>query len=69
MKSTTFNEASEKTFIKFYDSLGEKESRRFAGSLYQHSKNMIYICELLNISEKTVRKGLKELGEDTLSAP
>ena len=52
MKSTTFNEASEKTFIKFYDSLGEKESRRFAGSLYQHSNNMIYICELLNISKK-----------------
>lgn len=68
MKSTTFNESSEKTFIKFYDSLGEKESRRFAGSLYQHSKNMSYICGLLNISEKTVRRGLKELGEDNLPA-
>jgi predicted transcriptional regulator len=69
MKSTTFDETSEKTFLKFYDSLREKESRRFAGSLYQHSKNMAYICGLLNISEKTVRKGLKELGEDTLLAP
>ncbi|MFT6843158.1 MAG: hypothetical protein ACJASR_001932 [Psychroserpens sp.] len=52
MKSTRFNEASEKTFIKFYDSLGEKESRIFAGSLYQHSKNIIYICEFLKIAKK-----------------
>ena len=68
MKSITFNEASEITFVKFYESLGEKESRRFAGSLYQLAKNMLYICGLLNISEKTVRKGLKELGEDSLPA-
>ena len=69
MTSTKFNETSEKNFRKFYDSLGEKDARRFSGSLYQLSGNMIYICKILGVSEKTVRKGLNELTQDILPCP
>ena len=40
----------------FYDSLGEKDARRFAAVLYETTRDMKYICKLLVVSEKTVRK-------------
>ena len=62
-----FDEATAYTFKRLYDSLGEKDSRRLAGSLYQLSNSLKYVCDLLNVSHKTVQKGLAELkGEATL---
>lgn len=56
-----FDASTEDTFKNFYSSLGEKDSRRFAGSLYQLSGGLSYICNLLGISHKTVHKGLAEV--------
>jgi hypothetical protein len=64
-------EESEKLAKKYYDSLQEKDKRRYAGTLYQMlgrgSNN--YICELLGISYKTIKKGLLELMQDDLPNP
>ena len=66
---TKFDTESEATFKKLYESLGEKDSRRLAGSLYQLSGSLSYICELLNVSHKTVQKGLAEMGQNELPCP
>lgn len=58
--------AFEKNSKKLYDSLGEKDARRYAGNLYLLTGDLSYISNLLNISEKTVRKGLKELNQEEL---
>ena len=54
---------------KLYDSLGEKDARRYAGNLYHLSGDLYYVCSLLHISEKTVRKGFDELNQMQLSCP
>jgi hypothetical protein len=59
----------EKYAKTFFDSLGEKDARRFAAVQYETVRDMKYICQLLVISEKTVRKGLRELREDILPCP
>ncbi len=64
-----FDKESEENFKKLYKSLGEKDARRFAGSLYQLSGNLGYICSLLGVTNKTVRKGLEEMHEESLPCP
>ena len=64
-----FDKESEENFKKLYKSLGEKDARRFAGSLYQLSGNLGYICSLLGVSHKTVHKGLEEMHEESLPCP
>jgi hypothetical protein len=59
----------EKYSTTFFESLGEKDARRFAAVLYEATRDMKYICQLLVINEKTVRKGLRELREDILPCP
>lgn len=59
----------EKYAKTLFDSLGEKDARRFAAVQYETVRDMKYICQLLVISEKTVRKGLRELREDILPCP
>lgn len=54
---------------KFFDSLGEKDARRFAGILYELLGDMTSICRTLGVSDKTVRKGLNELKEEVLPCP
>lgn len=66
---TKFDAESEATFKRLYESLGEKDSRRLAGSLYQLCGSLSYICELLGVSHKTVQKGLAEMGQDELPCP
>ena len=48
---------------KLYDSLNEKDRRRYAATLYiiLEGKQMDDICAMLGTTEKTVRKGLSEL--------
>ena len=60
------DKASERNFKTLHQSLGEKDGRRLAGSLYKLSGNMSYICKLLSVSDKTVRKGLNEINQPGL---
>lgn len=69
MDTMTFDKKAENNFRKFYQSLGEKDARRFAGSLYQISGSLCYICQLLNVSEKTVKKGFHEINRKSLPCP
>ena len=66
---TRFDTESEATFKVLYESLGEKDSRRLAGSLYRLCGRLSYICELLSVSHKTVQKGLAEMDQDALPCP
>lgn len=54
---------------KMFNSLGEKDRRRFAAMLYDLSNDMGYISQLLNISEKTIRRGFAELSMESLRLP
>ena len=59
-----FDKQTEKRFRRLFNSLGEKDARHFAGAIYNISKNMKYVCALLNVCEKTVRKGLAEISDE-----
>ena len=63
-----FNKFSEKQIRNFHESLNEKDARRYAGTLCQilGYGGLEYICGLLNITGKTVRKGWRELLKETL---
>lgn len=55
----------EKQMVNFYNSLSEKDRRRYAAIevqklIYGGQK---YICELFKCDEKTIQKGLSELEE------
>tara|TARA_B100000683_G_scaffold252616_1_gene269682 strand:+ start:82 stop:363 length:282 start_codon:yes stop_codon:yes gene_type:complete len=54
---------------KMFNSLNEKERRRFAAVLYDLSNNLGYISKLLEISEKTIRRGSDELSMEKLLLP
>ena len=69
MEFEKFDPIQEKYSKTLFDSLGEKDARRFAAVLYEATQDMKYICQLLVISEKTVRKGLRELRENILPCP
>ena len=63
-----FSEALETQIKTLHASFGEKDARRNAACLCQIAGygGMQYICDLLNITEKTVRKGLFELLKEVL---
>lgn len=63
------NKDSEVAFKKLYDSLGEKDSRRLAGTLYKLTGSLKYTCDLLQVSHKTVHKGSAEIDEERLPCP
>ena len=54
---------------KMFNSLNEKERRRFAAVLYDLSNDLGYISKLLDISEKTIRRGSDELSMGKLLLP
>ena len=55
--------STEETMIVFYNSLSEKDRRRFAAveALRIGRGGITYISGLLGCDEKTIRKGLSEL--------
>ena len=59
------NQEIESICKKFFESLGEKDSRRFAGVLALLFSNIL-ILKMLEITEKTLRKGVSELKKDSL---
>lgn len=59
------NQEIESICKKFFESLGEKDSRRFAGVLALLFNNIL-ILKILEITEKTLRRGVSELKEDSL---
>jgi transposase len=69
MDIVTFDAQAEIDFRKFYESLNEKDARRFAGSLYRISGSLQYICQILGISEKTVKRGLDDICQKSLPCP
>jgi hypothetical protein len=58
----------EESIILFFDNLNEKNKRYY--SAVEAKKlghgGIVYIAQLFGITEKTVRKGIKELGKKTL---
>lgn len=52
---------------KFYDSLNEKDARRYAAIEVKKLGHggLIYVSNVLNCDAKTILKGLKELGQNT----
>ena len=55
----------EQEMRKFYNTLSEKDKRRYAGieALKKQRGGIVYVSSVLNCSRKTVRKGIKELQE------
>jgi len=55
----------EQEMRKFYNTLSEKDKRRYAGieALKKPRGGIVYISSVLNCSRKTVSKGIKELQE------
>lgn len=63
-----YKETTEKSMITYYQSLGERSRRHYAAV---ESKKLgfggqSYICGLLNISPKTLRRGERELANPLL---
>lgn len=60
------SEEAEAAAKKYYDSISEKDKRRYAATLYLTvgPRSMTYICQLLGVNHKTIRKGLSELSGD-----
>jgi len=60
---TPYNKITEEGMINFYDSLSEKDKRRYAAvetlKLSHGGKN--YISDLLGCSFKTIQQGLSDL--------
>ena len=58
-----YNRTIEQRMKKFYDSLSEKDKRRYAGveALKLGRGGVAYIIRVLGCSRKTVIKGLREL--------
>lgn len=69
MEKKKFDHDFEVTAQKHFASLNEKDKRRFSALMYKLSNHMSYICQMFDISEKTVRKGINELSEDELRCP
>ena len=55
----------EQEMRKFYNTLSEKDRRRYAGieALKKQRGGIVYVSSVLNCSRKTVSKGIKELQE------
>ena len=62
---TPYNATIEQNMKKFYDTLSEKDKRRYAGveAMKFGRGGVAYITRMLGCSHKTVIKGLKELNE------
>ena len=67
---TTYTQETEQLMVRYYSRLNEKEKRHYA-SLEAHKLGhggKLYISTLLGISQKTIRKGDKELKAPELYA-
>lgn len=55
----------EESMILFFDNLDEKNKRYYAAVEAEKLGHggIVYVAELFGITEKTVRKGIKELGK------
>lgn len=55
----------EESMILFFDNLDEKNKRYYAAVEAEKLGHggIVYIAQLFGITEKTVRKGIKELGK------
>ena len=58
-----YSEAHEEEMINLYESLSEKDRRRYAAIKARKLGHggIIYVCSLFGCTDKTVRKGMKEL--------
>jgi hypothetical protein len=58
-----YGEEIESSMRKFYESLSEKDRRRYAGieSLKLGHGGQKYICSILNCDPDTVKKGMEEV--------
>ena len=58
-----YNPSIEQRMKKFYDTLSEKDKRRYAGveAMKLGRGGVAYVTKILGCSRKTVLKGLREL--------
>jgi hypothetical protein len=68
MKSLPIDDVSKQYIKRYHDELNEKERRRNAASLHLafNCQYLTALCELLEISAKTIRKALSELDHENL---
>lgn len=61
----SYTPVHEESMILFFDNLDEKNKRYYAAVEAEKLGHggIVYISQLFGISEKTVRKGIKELGK------
>ena len=66
MKQPDYDTEIEKSMIALYDSLSEKDRRRYAAVEAQRLGHggIIYIVTLFGCDEKTIKRGLSELGDE-----
>lgn len=65
---TEYEESIKEKMSKFYDSLSEKDRRRYAGieALKLGYGGIRYISSVLNCDEKTISKGIAELNQEEI---
>ena len=58
-----YSEAHEEEMIKFYESLSEKDRRRYAAIEARKLGHggIAHVCSLFGCTDKTVRKGMREM--------
>jgi hypothetical protein len=61
----SYNPSIEQRMKKFYDTLSEKDKRRYAGveAMKFGRGGVAYVTKILGCSRKTVFKGLRELND------
>ena len=67
----SYHSSIEQKMKKFYDTLSEKDKRRYAGveAMKLGRGGVAYITKILGCSRKTVIKGLRELTVLSLEEP
>ena len=71
MSQTRYDETVENSMRMFYGSLGERERRHYAAieAVKLGHGGITYISDVLSCSERTVRRGLDELGQSSHHLP
>ena len=68
--TSTYDASIEQEMRKFYNTLSEKDKRRYAGieALKKDRGCIVYIASVLSCNRKTVSKGIKELQKMSLNS-
>ena len=68
---TPYSPSTEKGMRRFFESLGERERRLFAGAeaLQLGRGGLVYLAHLFDCDQKTIRRGIRELQQEPTLSP